>query len=304
MKFLIVEDEAVSRLVLQRILQNQGYEVLVAKDGQEGWEIFQREKKNIYLLVIDWMMPVMNGLELCKKIRKAETSHYVYIIFLSAKGEKKDIVKGLKAGADDYLTKPFDKEEMLSRINVGLRIIKLEQALKKANQKLYILATLDGLTKILNRRELFNRLKEELSRASRKRTPFYLFMLDIDHFKKVNDRYGHDAGDKVLVEIVNRIKSQLRSYDIVGRYGGEEFLIGISKADKKVVKEIAERLRRCICEKPFNIDDKSLTVSISVGLAEVEPSRDVDLEAAIKMADIALYKAKQQGRNRVICIDE
>ncbi|MCK4277760.1 MAG: response regulator, partial [Desulfurellaceae bacterium] len=107
MKFLIVEDEAVSRLLLQRILQNQGYEVLVAKDGQEGWEIFQKEKKNIYLLVVDWMMPVMNGLELCKKIRKAETSHYVYIIFLSAKGEKKDIVKGLKAGADDYLTKPF-----------------------------------------------------------------------------------------------------------------------------------------------------------------------------------------------------
>ncbi|MCK4277690.1 MAG: GGDEF domain-containing protein, partial [Desulfurellaceae bacterium] len=159
-------------------------------------------------------------------------------------------------------------------------------------------------TKILNRRELLNRLKEELSRASRKRTPFYLFMLDIDHFKKVNDRYGHDAGDKVLVEVVNRIKSQLRSYDVVGRYGGEEFLIGISKADKEIVKGIAERLRRCICEKPFNIDDKGLTVSISIGLTKVEPSADVDLEAAIKMADTALYKAKQQGRNRVICIDE
>lgn len=304
MSFLIVEDEAVSRLILQRILQNQGYEVLVARDGQEGWEIFQREKKNIYLLVIDWMMPVMNGLELCEKIRKVETSHYVYIIFLSAKREKKDIVKGLKAGADDYLTKPFDEDELLSRISVGLKIIKLEQALKEANQKLYILATLDGLTKILNRRELLNRLKEELSRASRKRTPFYLFMLDIDHFKKVNDRYGHDAGDKVLIEIANRIKSRLRSYDVVGRYGGEEFLIGISKADKEIVKEIAERLRRCICEKPFNINDKSLTVSISIGLAKIEPSRDVDLEAAIRKADAALYKAKQQGRNRVVYIDK
>jgi len=303
MKFLIVEDEAVSRLLLQRVLQNQGYEVLVAKDGQEGWEIFQKERKDIYLLVVDWMMPVMNGLELCKKIREAETSHYVYIIFLSAKGEKKDIVRGFKAGADDYLTKPFDKEELFSRINVGLRVIRLEQALKAANQKLYLLATLDGLTKILNRRELLNRLKEELSQASRKRTTFYLFMLDIDHFKKVNDEYGHEAGDKVLIEVVNRIKSRLRSYDVVGRYGGEEFLIGISKADKGIAREIAERLRRCICEKPFNVGGRDLTVSISIGLAEVKPSRNIDLEAAIRKADTALYKAKQRGRNRVVCIE-
>ena len=303
MKFLIVEDEAVSRLLLQRVLQDQGYEVLVAKDGREGWEIFQREKKDIYLLIVDWMMPVMSGLELCKKIREAETSHYVYIIFLSAKGEKKDIVRGLKAGADDYLTKPFDKEELFSRINVGLRIIRLEQALKAANQKLYLLATLDGLTKILNRRELLNRLKEELSRASRRGTTFYLFMLDIDRFKKVNDEYGHEAGDRVLIEVVDRIKSRLRSYDVFGRYGGEEFLIGISEADKGIAREIAERLRRCICEKPFNIGGRGLTVSISIGLAEVKPSRNIDLEAAIRKADTALYKAKQQGRNRVVCIE-
>jgi len=255
------------------------------------------------LLIVDWMMPVMSGLELCKKIKEAETSHYVYIIFLSAKGEKKDIVRGLKAGADDYLTKPFDKEELFSRINVGLRIIRLEQALKAANQKLYLLATLDGLTKILNRRELLNRLKEELSRASRKGTTFYLFMLDIDRFKKVNDEYGHEAGDRVLIEVVDRIKSRLRSYDVFGRYGGEEFLIGISEADKGIAREIAERLRRCICEKPFNIGGRDLTVSISIGLAEVKPSRNIDLEAAIRKADTALYKAKQQGRNRVVCIE-
>jgi two-component system chemotaxis response regulator CheY len=305
MKILIVEDEKISRMILLRALEKQGYEVLVAEDGQEGWEIFQKEKEDIYLAILDWMMPKMDGLELCHHIKKSQVSHYVYVMFLTGKSDVKDIVEGLDRGADDYLTKPFDNRELLSRIKVGLKIVELEKALKEANRKLHVLATTDGLTGILNRRALLERLWDELSRAGREKKPLCLIMLDIDHFKNVNDTYGHDAGDKVLIEVVNRIKSELRPYDMMGRYGGEEFLLGIPKTDLKTGKIIAERFRTCICERPFEINDKRLKVSISLGISNTVPSMDCDtnnlLETMIKSADDALYKAKETGRNKVVC---
>ena len=305
MKILIVEDEKISRMILLRALEKQGYEVLVAEDGQEGWEIFQKEKEDIYLAILDWMMPKMDGLKLCHRIKKSQVSHYVYVMFLTGKSDVKDIVEGLGTGADDYLTKPFDTRELLSRIKVGLKIIELEKALKEANRKLHILATTDGLTGILNRRAILERLLDELSRAGREKKPLCLIMFDIDRFKNVNDTYGHDAGDKVLIEVVDRVKSELRPYDIMGRYGGEEFLLGIPETDLKTCKIIAERFRTCICERPFEIYDKRLKVSISLGISNTIPSRNCDinnlLETMIKSADDALYKAKETGRNKVVC---
>jgi diguanylate cyclase (GGDEF)-like protein len=304
MKVLIAEDEKISRMVLANALANHGYEVLQAHDGQEAWDIFQKEKEDIYIAILDWQMPKMDGIELCQRIKDASLSHYVYVIFLTGKKDIDSIVEGLETGADDYLPKPFDRRELLSRLKVGLRLIEFEKALREANEKLHTLAITDGLTGISNRRAIFERLRGEISRAGRENSPFCLIMLDIDHFKKVNDTYGHGAGDKVLVEIVNRIKSELRPHDDIGRYGGEEFLVGISKADSKISRVIAERLRKCICERPFQVEDRKIDVSISLGVVDFMPSREHDindfLEGMIKAADIALYKAKEAGRNRAV----
>jgi diguanylate cyclase (GGDEF)-like protein len=305
MKVLIAEDENVSRMVLAKALADCEYEILQACDGREAWDIFQNEKEDIYIAVLDWQMPGMNGIELCQKIKDASLSHYVYVIFLTVKRDIEDIVQGLETGADDYLTKPFDRRELVSRIKVGLRLIEFEKALREANQRLHTLATTDALTGIYNKRGVFDRISGEISRSVREKFPFCLIMLDIDHFKKINDTYGHIAGDKVLVKIANRIKSILRPYDVIGRYGGEEFIIGIPRADSKISKVTAERIRTCICERPFQVEGRKIDVSISLGVIDFMPSREYDindlLAAMIKAADIALYKAKKAGRNRVIC---
>ncbi len=305
MKLLIVEDEKTIRMTLQRLLETQGYDVLAAENGREGWEIFEREKDDIYFAILDWMMPEMNGLELCRRIKEAPVPHYIHVMFLTGKKDIESVIEGFETGADDYITKPFNRREILARLNVGERIVDLEKKLKERNELLHILAIKDGLTGILNRRALFERLEEELSRSDRIRNPLCLIMLDIDHFKKVNDVHGHVMGDKVLVEVVNRIKSALRPYDIVGRYGGEEFLVGASVPDPEIGRKIAERIRVCVGERPFEIDGENLDISISLGVTSIMPSGNGDtdniLEAAIKSADSALYRAKEKGRNRVEC---
>jgi PleD family two-component response regulator len=215
MKALIVEDDPVTRLIMKKASESEGYEVLDAENGYEGWKIFQKEKSNIYIAILDWMMPEMDGIELCRRIRKASVAHYVYVLFLTSKRDIEDIVEGLETGGDDYMTKPFSRKELVSRIRVAKRIIALEYKLNQANKKLNILAITDPLTKILNRRELFRRLKDEIYRASREKKPYTLIMIDIDRFKGINDTLGHTAGDRVLIEAVNRINAELRPYDII-----------------------------------------------------------------------------------------
>jgi diguanylate cyclase (GGDEF)-like protein len=309
MKILLAEDITVTRKLVKRILENNGYKVIEARDGQEAWEILQKEKEKINLALIDWLMPRLNGLQLCKRIKATENQDYTYIIFLTGNVDIDDVVEGLASGADDYVTKPFDKRELISRIDVGKRFIQLHQKLREASHQLHILSITDGLTQILNRRALLERLEEELYRANRENAFFSLVMLDIDHFKKVNDKYGHQAGDKVLVEVVNRVKSKLRSYDIIGRYGGEEFVVGIFGADKEMGINKAEDFRRCIDEKEFEYNDKKLKISISLGVSyqKIEDSKsDISqlLDDLSKKADSALYRAKETGRNKVVCADE
>ena len=305
MKALIVEDDLSTRLVIKKAAENTGYEVLEAENGIDGWKIFQKEKSNIYIAILDWMMPKMDGIELCRRIRKASVTHYVYVLFLTSKRNIQDIVEGLETGGDDYMTKPFAREELISRIMVGRRIINLEHKLNEANKKLYVLAITDPLTRILNRRELFRRLEGEISRASREKKPYSLIMIDIDRFKRVNDTLGHTAGDRVLIEITDRIKAELRPYDILGRYGGEEFFVGAPGTDAKTGKNIAERIRVSISNKPFQIDGNNLDMTISIGITSAIPSgRNKDtariLDAMIEKADSALYRAKETGRNRVV----
>jgi len=270
MKILLAEDIAVTRKLVKKILENKGYEVVEAGDGQEAWEIFQKEKEKINIALVDWMMPRLNGLQLCKKIKATKSQGYTYTIFLTGKVDIDNVVEGLEAGADDYVT------------------------------------ITDGLTRILNRRALLERLEEELHRASRENAFFCLIMLDIDHFKRVNDEYGHQAGDKVLVEVVNRVKSELRPYDIIGRYGGEEFVVGILGADRGMGLKKAEDFRRCVEEKEFKYSDKKLKITISLGVTcqKIEGTKNNIpqlLDNLTKKADDALYKAKETGRNKVIC---
>ena len=308
MKALIVEDDLSTRLIIKKAAESTGYEVLEAENGIDGWKIFQKEKNNIYIAILDWMMPMMDGIELCRRIRKASVTHYIYVLFLTSKRNIQDIVEGLKTGADDYMTKPFSRKELVSRIMVGRRIINLEHKLNKANKKLNILATTDPLTKILNRRELFRRLKDEIYRASREKKPYSLIMIDIDRFKRINDAMGHTAGDRVLIEVVNRINAELRPYDIIGRYGGEEFLIGAPGTGIESGRKIAERIRASISNKPFQTDGNKMDMTISLGITSGTPAgkkKDTAniLDAMIEKADLALYKAKGTGRNRVMAYE-
>jgi len=292
MKALVVEDDLSTRLIIKKIVEKEGYEVLEAEDGHEGWSIFQKEKDNIYIALLDWMMPKMDGIELCRLIRKTPVTHYIYIMFLTSKRDIKDIVEGLETGGDDYMTKPFIREEFVSRIRVGGRIAVLQRKLNEANRKLQVLAITDPLTGILNRREFLKRLQVEIYRVSRDKKFYSLIMLDIDHFKRVNDTLG----------------AKLRPYDLIGRYGGEEFLIGAPGANSEIGRNIAERIRSSICKKPFHAGNKELDITASLGVTSTIPAENKKdiihlLEDMIERADSALYRAKDAGRNRVMVYD-
>jgi len=298
MKILIAEDDPISRRVLEAHLLEWGYEVVVASDGGEAWEIIQ-QPESPSLIISDWMMPRMDGLALCREIRTMEKSEYIYFIILTAKGEKKDIIEGLEAGADDFLTKPFNREEMKYRIRIGERIINLERRILE-------LANTDPLTGLLNRRAFMERMEQEMSRAQREKNPLSLILADIDHFKGVNDTYGHQIGDLVLQRFAGQLTTSARPYDFPGRYGGEEFVVCLPGADGLQAGSVAERMRRQIEDMEIILpdDSRSIRITASFGTAShaIESGKNVD--SLIKRADDALYLAKNKGRNCVQRIEQ
>jgi two-component system chemotaxis response regulator CheY len=293
MKILIAEDDPISRRILEANLLEWGYEVMVASDGGEAWEIIQ-QPESPSLIISDWMMPRMDGLALCRKICGMEKSEYIYFIILTAKGEKKDIIEGLEAGADDFLAKPFNPEELKYRIRIGERIINLERRIME-------LANTDPLTGLLNRRAFMERMGPEMSRAQRDKKPLSLILTDIDHFKSVNDTHGHQAGDLVLQRFGGQLTTSARPYDFVGRYGGEEFVVCLPGADGRQADSVAERMRRQIEDMEIMLpdDSRSIRITASFGTAfySIEFGEHIDL--LIKRADDALYLAKNKGRNCV-----
>lgn len=293
MKVLIAEDDPISRRVLEANLLEWGYDVIVASDGGEAWEIIQQPGAP-NLIISDWMMPRMDGLALCQKIRGMKNSQYIYFIILTAKGDKKDIIEGLEAGADDFLTKPFNQEELKYRIRIGERIINLEHRLQK-------LACTDTLTGLLNRRVFMERIEQEMSRAQRDKAPLSLILADIDHFKRVNDIYGHQAGDIVLQKFADQLGDSARSYDFLGRYGGEEFIICLPRTDGSQAVSVAERMRCQIEGMETLLPDgsRSIRITASFGTASFSIDSEKNVEALIKAADNALYSAKNKGRNCV-----
>lgn len=296
-KVLLADDDRLCRLVLQQWLQNWGYEVVTGADGDEAWQIMQQVDAP-QLLILDWMMPGVEGLQLCQRVRQLGRLPYPYILLLTAKDHKEDIIRALDGGADDYLTKPCEMEELRARVGVGKRFIELQQELLHTQEELRYGATHDALTGVWNRAGILALLARELERANRSRISLGVMMVDIDHFKRINDTYGHVAGDRVLNEVISRIVNSLRSYDLIGRYGGEEFLVLLSDFQSLTIERSAERIRRSVAEAPVAIGPEQVDITVSIGVALSERHDEI-ADHLLAAADAALYAAKNNGRNRV-----
>jgi len=302
-RILVVEDSPVYRRLITTHLQQWGFEPQVATSGTEGWEILKRPDSPS-LVVSDWVMPGMNGLELCRQVRASRSADsYVYIILLTAKDAPADLVCALEAGADDYLVKPFDEQELKARLLVGKRILRLQHELVTAKESMRYAATHDALTGLPNRREAVDSVSRELARSRRDRRPLAVILADIDHFKEVNDQLGHMVGDEVLVEVGRRLQSQLRPYDVVGRFGGEEFLLVMPDCDLTSTLIRADQLRSFISKSPITTTAKPVTITLSFGITVVDGTTGVPVQDILHYADLGLYKAKQEGRNRIGQVD-
>jgi diguanylate cyclase (GGDEF)-like protein len=297
-KVLVVDDDQLLRQMLDLELRRAGYEVVTAADGQETWELLQRER--IRMLVVDWMMPGVDGLELVRRIRAAGWPGYTYIVTLTAKDGRTDVLEGLNLGADDYVTKPFRTEELVARLGVGARILDVEGRLKESLAREEALATLDSLTGLPNRRALSDRGHAELSRAARDSASLSLIMLDLDHFKSVNDRFGHAAGDECLRRVAEVLQGSQRAYDYSGRWGGEEFLVIVPGASVDQACLVAERIRSAVESLQLRVGgSEPIRLRASLGVATASPATaPVTLDELVKRADEALYQAKAGGRNQ------
>ena len=299
---LLVEDETVSRSILENILTHEGYEVHSAENGKQALEIFN--SRHFPVVMTDWLMPEMDGIQLCEAIRKKASRRYTYIIILTVMGKEKDLLRGLEAGADEYLTKPFSYAELKARLNSARRIIEFENVLHQRNERYRKVSVTDTLTGAYNRVYLTERLPTEIARAKRYNEPLSVIFVDIDHFKKVNDSFGHLVGDMVLQEFVSVLKREIREdVDWVTRFGGEEFLIILPETDEKAAWTMAERLRKSIEEnESFLFDNNCLSITASFGVASITAdSSDTErsFNTLIAHADKFLHEAKNRGRNIV-----
>jgi diguanylate cyclase (GGDEF)-like protein len=281
------------------MLGKWGYEVITTDDGTAAWQALQRPDAP-QLAILDWMMPGMDGLQVCREVRQLAREPYVYILLLTARSQKEDIIAGMEAGADDYLTKPFDVHELQVRLRAGQRILGLQAQLIAAREAQREQATHDALTGALNRGAIIERLRQELARAQREDAPVGIVMADLDHFKWINDTHGHLAGDMVLREAVQRMRNEIRPHDVLGRYGGEEFLLILPGCSAPEAVKVAERLRTCLAEETLVMADVQIPVTGSFGVTTAERGIGGDVDALLRAADTALYRAKQSGRNRVV----
>jgi two-component system, cell cycle response regulator len=291
-RILLVEDSVIERQQIGRYLEEWNLEFVAAKDGLEAWSRLQSaDAPNLVLL--DWMLPGLDGIELSRRIRTlGANGTYIYTVMLTAKDKKQDLLAAMAAGADDYLAKPVDPSELRARISVAKRILDLHQSLRFA-------ATHDFLTKLLNRAEILASLRRELSRSEREDKPVSVIMADVDHFKEINDSLGHAVGDTVLREVAERLQSDLRPYDLVGRYGGEEFLIVLPSCCLKVATRRADEIRHLVCKDAVVTTFATVPVTVSMGITAAERSQNLAIEEVLQQADKALYIAKENGRNRV-----
>jgi two-component system chemotaxis response regulator CheY len=312
-KILVVDDDPHARRLLAVNLSFAGHTVVEAEDGEAAWALFQRERYR--LIITDWLMPGMNGLQLIQKVRAAHAEGYTYLLMVTALGARPDRLTGLESGADDYLTKPFDPDELLARVTIGGRILQLEESLMASRRQMEILAMHDTLTGLFNRRAIHDRALAELNRLARGTASFPLsvILLDVDRFKDINDRYGHEAGDRTLQRVAELLAGLLRSYDVVGRWGGEEFLMVLPGATTAEAAAAAERIRHKLAGTPLPLPGAAEYLSASLGVATLQADTGLPLHPGgaggepgehwldhlVRAADRALYAAKHAGRNRV-----
>jgi diguanylate cyclase (GGDEF)-like protein len=301
MRVLVADDSVISRHLLDAPLRQWGYEVVIACDGNEAWRALNQENAP-RLAILDWMMPGLTGIEICQRLRQQQREPYIYVLLVTSKNLKQDVIAGMEAGADDYIIKPFDQHELKVRLRSGTRIVQLQQELLAAREALRVQATRDSLTRLWNRLSIMEALQRETTRAERERHYIGVILIDIDHFKKINDTHGHVAGDAVLREIARRMAGSIRTYDFLGRYGGEEFLMVLPGCDPETVTMHAERVRIAVCREPMRLGDSEppLNISASFGCTSYHPNVGCTVEDLIRNADSALYAAKAAGRNRVI----
>jgi len=299
MRALVVEDSAVYRKLIGDHLRSWDFGVTLAENGAEAWQILQQPEAP-RLVLLDWVLPDVEGIELCQRIRHSGSADsYVYVILLTGKEGRKNMLEAMRAGADDYLAKPFDEMELKARLLVGKRILDLQAELVSARDSMRHAATHDSLTGLTNRAEILAVLKRELERARRERSPVGVILGDMDHFKSVNDTLGHLFGDEALKEIGRRLRAQLRVYDGVGRYGGEEFLMILPNCDLPNTLQRANELRERIAKTAVVFSGAERLITMSMGVAVSEPDSKVEVEALLRQADAGLYAAKENGRNRV-----
>ncbi len=294
MKILIAEDDITSRLMLKNLLLHWGYEVVAVENGKQAWEILQQPNAPAIAL-LDWVMPELDGIEVCRRVRAQEVIKSFYLIILTSLSGKKDLIQGLNAGADDFLTKPYDREELQARLNVGKRMIELQD-------KLLELSNTDSLTGLGNRRRFFDAARSEIHRSLRYYNPLSLILADLDAFKSVNDRYGHKAGDFVLHECAHLMQATLRDSDIICRMGGDEFAVILPQTELLGATSLAERVRKIIEQHDFICEDKdnicqTIKITLSMGVAQFTQT-DRSIDDLYQRADSQLYKAKNEGRNR------
>ena len=299
MKILVADDDAISRRLIERILQRSGYEVVTAVNGREAVEKLMGPDSP-RLALIDWMMPELDGPGVCREVRLRQDSRYIYVTLLTSKQASEDIVRGLEAGADNYLIKPCNPDELMARLRSGVRILELEDKLVEARDTMWYRATHDALTSLWNRGSIIADLDREVARCRREHGVMSILISDIDHFKQVNDLHGHLAGDQVLRDVSSILLKSVRSYDTVARYGGEEFLILLVGCHRRNAQAMAERLRFAVFEHLFLTESGRLPLTISTGtLTNTDWDSNFSVTQLLNEADKALYVAKAEGRNCV-----
>jgi len=298
LKILIADDEALSRRLLEKTLERAGYEVVAVENGRAAVrQLCQADGPRLALL--DWVMPELDGPGVCREVRRQQDESYVYMVLLTSKESKEDIVAGLESGADDYLTKPFNVDELKARLRTGERILHLEGRLVEAREMMRFKATHDALTSIWNRGVIVDLLGRELVRSQRESGCTIVLLGDVDHFKSVNDTHGHLVGDEVLQEISRRLLLSIRSYDFVGRYGGEEFLLVLNNCTPQFAEARAEDIRKIVGNRPIQTLAGPLNITMSFGLLLSDGWGVRPVEELMHEVDAALYAAKAAGRNCV-----
>jgi len=294
---LVVDDSPVARKLVEQAFPVEQFRILAAKTGLEALDLFAQHQPG--MVITDWVMPDLSGIELCRLLRTKFADRFIYVILLTSLSEKSKVVEGLQSGANDYLAKPFDAAELVARANVGRRFVELHREMEAKNRCLEQLALTDDLTGLPNRRAIEQWATKQLSGALRHNFPFWAILADLDDFKSVNDTYGHDAGDAVLKLFAQILKANTRRCDISGRLGGDEFLMVITHSQEDGARLAIERLREQVKAQRLRFGDHYVGITVSFGMAGLLPSTNLDFERLLVQADVALHSAKRRGGNMV-----